>query len=85
MENCNGFDEILSDLAGVRYNSSFYMDVAAGGFDLDLMYNVGEDSFEVCIEGESKLFEKSFNMKMIGTICAYSEEDLIDLVEEYLS
>ena len=84
MENNNGFDQLLSDLAGVGYESMEYNEAAEGGFDLDLMYNVDEDLFEVCIEGEGKLFEKSFNMKMIGTICAYSEEDLIDLVQEYL-
>ena len=84
MENCNGFYEILSDLAGVPYNSSFYNAAAEGGFDIDLMYNIGEDSFETCIEGEGELFEMNFNMIMIGTIYAYSEQNLIRLVEEYL-
>ena len=85
MEDCNGFDQLLSDLAGVGYESMQYNEAAAGGFDLDLMYNICEDSFETCIEGEGELFEMNFNMIKIGTICANSEQDLIDLVEEYLS
>ena len=46
LENENGLDNLLANLAGVKdYYTEEYNEAANGGFDFDLMYDFDEDCF----------------------------------------
>jgi hypothetical protein len=85
LENENGFDNLLADLAGVPdYYTEEYNEAANGGFDFDLMYDADEDCFSKCNEGEGRLFEQSCNMILIGSVSAKFVEELEQVVENYI-
>jgi hypothetical protein len=85
LENENGLDCLLADLANVEdYYTEEYNEAAKGGFDFDLMYDVDEDKFCKCNEGEGKIYQQFYNMLTIGSVEAHSVEDLIIVIEYYI-
>lgn len=84
LENQNGLDHLLSEIAGVDYYSEEYNDIALDGFNFDLMYNVDEDCFEKCNSGEGELFEQTYNTILIANVECSTEEELVQVVEIFI-
>ena len=86
LENENGFDELLAEMAGVDdYYSENYNKSAGDGFDFDLMYDIDEDRFSYTKRGEGALFEQYYNMIKVGDLeDAIYKETLVQAVEYYI-
>lgn len=86
LENENGFDKLLAEMAGVEdYYSEAYNKSAGDGFSFDLMYDFDEDRFSYVKIREGKIFEQFHNMTKVGELeDVIYQEDLVMSVEYYI-